>query len=409
MEIGRTRGGGGSERRGGIVKDELFGELAWDRIEHAWLGKARLPDLLGLGAALRDTPGGLIRDDYDPQKLFHEGAFRLVVRPGDGRPELPPSDEQRAAWQTFLDNRTRIVDDIMSRALDAYVRQRPARLYWWTQMYGGDDPLLPEALPDIQTAAELRRLVRPFRFIVRELRGGEAPPPPVVIQFDAAWDRGGGSGAVLRGDDVVSFGPPPIVSRPGNAVPLIDVPPFGKLKCYTDRSWDGQVHFEPFARFRCIVDERERYAHYRRDPGFRSAPEWEFIEGIFDLEFTSPAEGQPAPQQVAAFEAFMRDPQQSADVVLDAILAYYREVFDTYHEAYGDPDEANRLMPPIDSPQELRDLITFQSMVISTPLEEGESAFIGLGFACAWDEEHGLYVRWRDGKVEDVGGVETIL
>ena len=35
--------------------------------------------------------------------------------------------------------------------------------------------------------------------------------------------------------------------------------------------------------------------------------------------------------------------------------------------------------------------------------------FIGPGFACSWEQEHGLYVRWRDGKVGEVGGVERVL
>ena len=37
------------------IDDPVFGPLTWDRIEHAWLGKARLADLLAFGAALRDA------------------------------------------------------------------------------------------------------------------------------------------------------------------------------------------------------------------------------------------------------------------------------------------------------------------------------------------------------------------
>jgi hypothetical protein len=96
--------------------------------------------------------------------------------------------------------------------------------------------------------------------------------------------------------------------------------------------------------------------------------------------------------------------------MLDAILRCYRQVFDLYHQGYEDAEEANRLMPPIDSRDGLRDLITFQTMRISTPDDRGgEPPFVGLGFACSWDKEHGLYVWWRDGTVEEVGGVETIL
>ena len=381
------------------IDDPVFGELAWDRVEHAWLGKARLDDLLELGAALRDTPGRFIRDDYDPQKLFHKGAFRLVVRPGDGQPQTPPSHEQRAAWRTFFDNRARIVGELLDRARAAYVRQRPARLYWWTEMYGGDDPLLPEALPDIQTVGELRKLVRPHRFVVWESRQSHPPPLWIAIQFDAAWDRGSGFAALVRGDQLVKFGSHELAESLPPAHPKSDATPFER----------ALVHFEPFARLRCVVDERERYARYRRDPAFRPAPSWDFIEGNFELEADSP-DGQIAAQQVEAFNAFMRDPQHTADVVLDAILGYYRQVLDNYHRGYEDPEEADRLMPPIDSRDGLRDLITFQTMRISTPDDgRGEPPFIGLGFACSWDEEHGLYVRWRDGAVEEVGGVETIL
>jgi hypothetical protein len=48
-------------------------------------------------------------------------------------------------------------------------------------------------------------------------------------------------------------------------------------------------------------------------------------------------------------------------------------------------------------------------MTISTPLGDSQSAFVGLGFACSWDEKHGLNIGWRDGKLEEVGGVKAIL
>jgi len=408
VEDGGARGGS-IEGENAVMNDELFGELTWDRIEHAWLGKTRLADLLDFGAALPDSPEGFIRDDFDPQKLFHEGVFRLVVRPGGGGLQAPPTDEQRQAWQQFLDDRGRIIEEIMKRALQAYVRQRPARIHWWTVMYGADDPMLPLALPEIHTVDELRALVRPFRFVLFEPRDNRPPPAWIAIQFDAAWDRGTGFVALLRDAQIVEFGPPELAEKLPNTDPLIDVPPFGKLRCYKGTNWSGLVHFEPFARMERVVTDRDQHAMFRRHPVFRPALHWNFVDGDFELEMVSPDAGEVAAQQIDAFNAFMRDPQRTAGVVLDAILAYYRQVFDVYHEGYADEDEVNRLMPTIESTEGLRDLITFQTMMISTPLDEAESAFVGLGFACSWDEEHGLYVRWRDGQVEEVGFVETIL
>jgi hypothetical protein len=121
--------------------------------------------------------------------------------------QTPPSDEQRVVWRTFLDNRAHIVDDIVDGARAAYVRQRSARLFWWIEMYGGDDdPLLPEALPEIQTISELRKLVRPHRFVIWESRESHRPPLWLAIQFDASWDRGSDFAALVRDDQVVQFG-----------------------------------------------------------------------------------------------------------------------------------------------------------------------------------------------------------
>ena len=64
----------------------------------------------------------------------------------------------------------------------------------------------------------------------------------------------------------------------------------------------------------------------------------------------------------------------------------------------GNDEEGGRVMK-----DELRDPVTFQTMTISTPLGDSQSAFVGLGFACWWDEKPGLNVGWRDGKVEEVG------
>jgi Domain of unknown function (DUF6985) len=301
----------------------------------------------------------------------------------------------------------------MERLLIAYRRQRPLRVYWWERMYGADDPILAEALPEISSVEELKALVRPLEFRVNDLRRNQPPPSNVGIRFDAAWDRPGGFGVLLRADQIVAMGPPGLAEglADGRLLddPEVDVPPFGRMTCHGGQQYTGLVHFEPLARFRDLAEERETFAQQRQHEFLRPAPPWDFVGGDFELNVYSAEDGTPHREQLAAFEAFMADPQRTADQILAAILDYYRSVFESYREAYGDSEEAERLVPQTDSVEGLRDLITFQSMTIDPPDDDdGQPSQIKLGFACSWEQEHGLGVRWRDGKIEEVGTADIL-
>jgi hypothetical protein len=57
----------------------------------------------------------------------------------------------------------------------------------------------------------------------------------------------------------------------------------------------------------------------------------------------------------------------------------------------------NELLPEIKDGNELDDKITLMRVYVY------DSNFIGLDFACSWDEEHGLGVLLQNFKVNDIG------
>ena len=81
----------------------------------------------------------------------------------------------------------------------------------------------------------------------------------------------------------------------------------------------------------------------------------------------------------------------AAPAILSAVLPYYRKY-------YAEDDEDAK---EIKSPGDLREHLTLQSVNIHPPRKR-KPAPVVLNFGCAFDEEHGMSVLWRDAKVEQV-------
>lgn len=390
-----------------IIHDEFFGPLEWDRLEFGWTTRIDHPFFQKSGSLIpRDPSAERIAESMasapesaDPSLAPTRRAFDLLVGVEEDR--QPPSPGQYHAWRQIMDNSEAVCGDIMQQALAMYQRQRDMRIYWWKEIYGADDPLLPQVLPLINDIQTLFSYIRPRLFKIHRdwLDNGKHV---IGIHFDSAWDRAGFGVRVEEGK-LVDLGDESVAIKRPPRSRTVEHPVFGKIKV-GEWVWEGVFHWEPMRKFNEIVENRSWVKEHPSVYDRSFLPSWNFADGRFDL--VVPVEnGQPLAESMDVFKHFTADPQRSADQVLMAIFNYYNQFFDKYHEAWEDEDDANLLMPRIESVDDLRPLMTFQTLRIFRAEETGELS-VGLGFHCSWEQEHGLGVRWRDGKVEDVGTAE---
>jgi hypothetical protein len=417
-----------------MSEDPVLGTLTWDTLDRVWAGSVEVPffrdfgddlpqlprrdeddddDVEGIMATVNEalrrgrealaemrgvaapvTPVADVDDDDDapdPDTLFAQGRFKITL---SGLRTRPPSQVQRDSWKQLTKGGKTIFDQLMKRLLDVYRRQRPTRIRWWNATW--DDPP-DEALPDARTARDLKKLLRPLEFRVHS--AGD-----IGIHIDASWDRGG-LGVRVRGGEIASIGDRDVALAIAGSGKTIDHPVLGILT-RDDDQWEGSLRFEPFHEF-CAVAHLQ---HFFNDGERRSAPAWSFIEGDFGLTVNDEDCKGPSAAQVAARQAFMRNPNRVARETLDAIVQYYRKLSKTYRKDLG--SAADALMPKIESADALERLISFLGLTI---FEKEKSRgrekpiAIALTFSCTWDEEHGLAVRWRDGKIEAVGQLDEAI
>jgi hypothetical protein len=372
--------------------DDMIGQLP----------KSQQDGLKGFSAHVRElSESAHDPDPFEPEKLFPKGRFKVVVR---AKGKEPPADAQRRAWTDLLAHGDAVFDNLMTRVLPAYQAQRAARVEWWTRTYGADDPQLPASLPDATTVATLMKIIRPYEFRVHT-PDDPNQSPAIGIHFDASWDRGDGFGVLLRDRQIVRIGHKDVALKDPDNVEAIDHPVFGRLTPSGTYEWEGRLRFEPFRAFHDVADPRLTHRQMNHLDLPRSGVSWSFASGEFDLEIHTDGGTEPTAAQADAFRQFTADPQRTADLVLNAILAYYKDVYPSYRESFqgdGDNDEFDAIMPKATSVDDLRELITFTRVLVQ-PDDGDEPVALGLNFHCSWEEEHGLGVRWRNGKVEEVG------
>src|SRR5688572_8464138 len=100
--------------------------------------------------------------DNEPEEeetLFRDGKFKLVYA---GKESKPPSRKQRDAWNQIAARGDAAWGELMSLMIAQYQRQHPIRVRWWRAIYG--DLFIDQALPEVQDAAAMKKLVRPIQF-----------------------------------------------------------------------------------------------------------------------------------------------------------------------------------------------------------------------------------------------------
>lgn len=359
---------------------------------------------MGMIASMRDMARRVDDDDgaLDAEQLLKDGRFKVVVRNEHGQ---PPSDAQRAAWQAFRDGGDALMERILERLLATYQSQRPERLRWWAAMYG-DSP--ETALPEVDSTRAMRAIVLPEEVRIHPDLGDGVT---VGVHFDASWERGDGVGVLLRDNEVIAVGPKDVALETRKPAKTIEHPVFGTLR------WDGYERWVGTYKSRVLRGEstaRTTRFRFERTPEIyviRSAPYWATITGEYPLEIFDESGKGPSDEQAAAYAAFTADPDAAADAVLAAMLTYYQKARKAYVKGLDPDDEDDQetlaTFPELASPRGLLEIVTLQGVSVwSTPSKRrNKGVAIGLNFA--WEDEHGLGVRWRDGRVEAVGDHEA--
>ena len=108
---------------------------------------------------------------------------------------------------------------------------------------------------------------------------------------------------------------------------------------------------------------------------------------------------------VAGYEYLFANGAAVRAAVLDAMLDYYVATRQRW-AGQLDADELEALMPPITGPQDLTARMELSGIKLHDVELDG-CGYVGLGFHCAWDEEHGAGVMTHRTRVVSCGGADT--
>lgn len=110
--------------------------------------------------------------------------------------------------------------------------------------------------------------------------------------------------------------------------------------------------------------------------------------------------------QRLAFAFFVKNVAKIAAVSEKAIFKYYQSVCGDYRGRHGIKTANDRRMPLVKSIADMFRLVELESVVF--PYVRPRPTF-GILCQCTWEEEHGLAVRFEDGKVAEVGFQDIVL
>lgn len=114
---------------------------------------------------------------------------------------------------------------------------------------------------------------------------------------------------------------------------------------------------------------------------------------------------QPSAAQATAFRFLLLHQTSIRDAMLSALAVEYEKWRAEWSSAMV-AEEFARLMPPVAMMSGFRELIGLLNIYMLAVAED-EIAYIGFGFGCAWDDEHGLGVLTHGQRVVEVGGEDT--
>ena len=126
-----------------------------------------------------------------------------------------------------------------------------------------------------------------------------------------------------------------------------------------------------------------------------------------ELDISGPDDdGGVEEHQRVAFRQLDREKNRFCADAEDEIFKYYKSVVDEIRADRG--DSADEDMPLISSKNELKRMLSLESIVINMGYGEVEQE-IGFLFECTWEPEHGLAARFLKGKCVEIGFQDIVL
>ena len=179
---------------------------------------------------------------------------------------------------------------------------------------------------------------------------------------------------------------------PDDQQPTIELPPFPSLT-WGGFHWEGIVQLEAWCGF---IPLRELCPWVSR--GIFPDGDLHLNVGVSSADHGTPT--PPTREQVISFQHLLDHQASLRDAALQSVFADYPRL----RECYGDfVDE--QAMPEVAEPRALMRLIRPSSVHVMAHPKDGFTR-VGFGFACSWDEEHGLGVLTHGGVVIRTGGVK---
>ncbi|MBN9382243.1 MAG: hypothetical protein J0H74_15850 [Chitinophagaceae bacterium] len=110
-----------------------------------------------------------------------------------------------------------------------------------------------------------------------------------------------------------------------------------------------------------------------------------------------------SPAQVAAYHYLIDRQAQVQDAILTSLLGQYKNLQVLYDY---EPEEAQQFMPDVLDLSGFRTLIGLSSVHI-LEVSRDDVAYVGYGFGCIWDDEHGLGIMTHQDRIIEIGGIDT--
>jgi hypothetical protein len=368
------------------VKDADFGPIEWTGSR--WTALLSAPYFKGSGARKELT-------DADRAHLPPSGQFPLQIDTNKVR--KPPDAAQRAAWRTITGRGDAIWEEALEAMVAEYRRQRALRERYWHVV--NNPVMLAKSMPAEVDAATMRELILPHSLTIQEADTARGDADCYLTAL-ATWSEP--VNAYIRDGQVTEITPMGFFMN--RQLPWIDTQAFGKLRRVPRNAtpWYGEIQLAPFKSFAAIAVNRATWDRsYKRRGEATSDLPWDVARGFTNLFVFAPEDQQPSSEQVRVFTEFVGNIDDNAAVILDALIEFYRRVAPERRREFKhiDPQVA---IPNLKSAKDLAD-ITELSRVNLFPEIAPTPIAMGFVFRGSWTDTNGIGLRWRDGKVEEVG------
>lgn len=368
------------------VIDEVFGKIEWS--ESRWESATAISYFRGSGERLGLSPAA--RASLGPGDQF---PLKIAV----GEVRRRPDELQRVAWRKVSDRGDALWEEAVDALVAEYLRQRPVRVRYWNVV--NSPKLLERAMPAEADRSTMRQMIVP-QWCTLEWPDAEHRTVDLFLVLLVTWFNEPINVYVRDGrvTEIVPMGY--FMNR---RMPWIDTEAFGTLRRDPDdpSPWSGEIELGPFRLFAAVAVDRSTWDEQHGRSADRSDLPFDVAHGWAELFVHGPANTPPSERQSTTFRQFIRDLESVAARVIQAIFAYYREVSGARRAAYRGP-HPELAVPALDDAGGLRD-VTELKRVNVFPEEDAKQVAIGFIFRGSWTGSDGIGVRWRDGKVEQVG------